>query len=909
MTRKKNIFSSIRGLFLLVMSMLILALSLPQLFAGSKLLDGIIFQLGTELLGEKLESLIQPIDRRYETLRRVGLEDSQSHLDEIKTDGLAKLAATRYKETGRVFVVNRDRTILLSEYFQNSSDPEFSAFFTQLASDGRHTLSYTVSDRNMLAVSRYYTPWQSYIGLCISYDELFAAKNLFLRISLLVLALALIIALAFMIAMQKFIISPIIKLSRFAEKISQGDYQQEIGGKSILELATLQHDIAMMVETLKQQMEDKTKQLEIIRKRKRELDQALTELQRSENRYRAIYNAPSDAIFIHNGETGEILDVNQTMLDLYGYTKEEALKLTAETASSNVVPFTPQEALQKMHAAIAIGPQLFEWHARKKDGSLFWVEVALKSARFYGNHVVIAVVRDISDRKKAERALAEEKERLTITLRSIGDGVITTDTEGRVVLINKAAENLTGWLQDEALGKPLGEIFDIINEKSGKKCENPAEKVLATGNIIELANHTVLIHRNGQRRHIADSGAPIRDQESRIIGVVLVFRDVTEKIHFAAEMLKAKKLESIGVLAGGIAHDFNNILAAILGNINLAKLQVKNTNTAHLLDQAEKASLRAKNLTQQLLTFARGGAPLRQPTSISEIIRESATFVLRGSNVSCAFDLADNLWLGDIDPGQISQVIQNMVINARQAMPEGGTVAIACRNRTTVPHSKNSAPTEFLEISISDSGIGIPGKYLDKIFDPYFSRKQEGTGLGLAICHSIVANHGGRIDVTSFPGKGTSFTILLPASKEVLPQEQAKKPNSPPVRNAKILIMDDEEIVRSVVISMLEHLGFEGVTAEDGEEAIRLYGEAAETGKPFDAVVMDLTIPGGMGGELAVKHILALDDKAKVVVSSGYSNDPIMAEYRNYGFCAAISKPFQIDELIDIFNKILNGAP
>lgn len=910
MTRTRTIFSSIRSLFLLAMSLLILALSLPQLFAGSKLLDGIIFQLGTELLGEKLESLIQPIERRHETLRRIGLEDSQSHLDEIKTDGLAQLAAIRYKESGTVFVIGQEREILLSNSFSMSSDPEFSIFFARLTKKNeRQILSYTVLGQKMLAVSRFYLPWQSYIGLCISYDELFAAKNLFLRISLIVLTMALIIGILLMIGMQKLIISPIITLSRFAENISHGDYRQQLKGKAILELATLQQDIATMVETLRRQMEEKTLQLEIIKKRESELDQALADLQISENRYRAIYNAPSDAIFIHDGKTGEILDVNQTMLDIYGYTKEEALQLTIGDVSSGIPPYTEQEANQKMRSAVMPEPQLFEWHARKKDGSLFWVEVAMKSTRFNDNQVVIAVARDISDRKQAERALAAEKERLSVTLGSIGDGVITTDTAGRVVMINKAAEDLTGWPQNEAAGKPLQDIFHIIHEKSGEKCENPADKVLATGNIIELANHTLLINRDGQRRHIADSGAPIRDQESRIIGVVLVFRDVTEKVHFAEEILKAKKLESIGVLAGGIAHDFNNILAAILGNLNLAKIQMADfPDTAQLLHQAEKASLRAKNLTQQLLTFAKGGAPVRQLTSIADIIRESASFVLRGSNVNCEFNLADDLWLGEIDPGQISQVIQNMVINARQAMPEGGTVTITCRNRAKAKGYEDPDFAGFLEISLSDSGIGIPENYLDKIFDPYFSLKHQGSGLGLAICHSIVRNHNGRIEVKSSPGKGTTFTILLPAAKgtpsQSVPEEKAILTSA---RKAKILLMDDEEIVRTVVIKMLDHLGFAGVPAKDGEEAIRLYQEAGKSGKPFDAVIMDLTIPGGMGGKQAVKHLLAMDGTAKVIVSSGYSNDPIMADFQAYGFCAAIGKPFQIDELVRVFNQLLGS--
>ncbi|MFZ5758479.1 MAG: PAS domain S-box protein [Thermodesulfobacteriota bacterium] len=909
MREKKTRFASLHSLFPLIMSCLILILSLPQLFAGSLLLDTIIFQLGSELLTEKLSSLIEPINRRYQTLYRIGLEDSQSHRDEIKDDALATLAATRYKKTGSIFVISKEGAILLSSSFTDSETPEFATFFSKLQA-GSENISYRANGQDMLAVARFFEPWQSHIGLSISHDELFAAKNLFLRISLIVLAAALLIAVGLMLTMQQFLIRPIIALSRFAEDVTRGDLHSWSGRKAFLELATLQQDIATMVATLQQQMQEKTAQLEIIKEREHQRDQALADLQFSENRYRAIYNAPSDAIFIHDGATGAILDVNQTMLELYGYGREEAIGLTMGQLSSGIPPCTASDAQQHLHAALSAGPQLFEWHARKKDGSLFWVEVSLKATAFSGNRLVIAVVRDISDRKEAQRALDEEKERLSVTLRSIGDGVITTDTAGRVVMMSKAAEELTGWSQHEAAAKPLEEIFTIINEKTGERCANPAQQVLTTGQVIELANHTVLIDRHDRRRHIADSGAPILDKANRIIGVVLVFRDVTEKLRFAEEMLKVKKLESIGVLAGGIAHDFNNILTAILGNVNLARLQAGDDSPlTPLLNETEKAALRARNLTRQLLTFAKGGTPVRRLTSITEIIRESATFVLRGSNVTCEFQMANDLWLGDIDADQISQVIQNMVINARQAMPDGGTILISCRNRPMENNAPSSA-SEFLEISISDSGIGIPAAFLDKIFDPYFTMKEQGTGLGLAICHSIVRNHGGSITVNSSPGRGTTFTLLLPASREKQKAPTAARSSSAtPTHRAKILVMDDEELVRAVLAGMLSHIGCTSAIANDGQEAIRLYRQALEEGSPFDAVIMDLTIPGGMGGKEAVSHLLALDQKAKVIVASGYSNDPIMADYRRYGFCAAIGKPFQLDELIRTFTQALNNAP
>lgn len=366
--------------------------------------------------------------------------------------------------------------------------------------------------------------------------------------------------------------------------------------------------------------------------------------------------------------------------------------------------------MKKVKSTVLQNHQTFDWLARKKDNTLFWVEVTLRYTEFSGQRYVIAVVRDINDRRQAEKALAEEKEQLAVTLRSIGDGVITTDISGNIVLLNKVAENLTGWSNKEAAGRPLDEVFHIINEHTRKVCENPATKVISSGQVIGLANHTIMIARDGEERSIADSGAPILDAKSNTIGVVLVFRDVTEKQRLEQEALKARKLESLGVLAGGIAHDFNNILAAILGNINLAiNYTDPHESTYALLSEAEKASLRAKDLTQQLLTFAKGGEPVLKTTSIAEIITDSSSFVLRGSNVRCDTWFAPDLLPVDIDPGQISQVIQNIIINAAHAMPQGGVIDIRCEN--VLNHHQNFPflhGDSYIVVTIKDHGGRYP---------------------------------------------------------------------------------------------------------------------------------------------------------------------------------------------------------
>ncbi len=382
--------------------------------------------------------------------------------------------------------------------------------------------------------------------------------------------------------------------------------------------------------------------------------------------------------------------------------------------------------------------------------------------------------------------------------------------------------------------------------------------------------------------------------------------EIAEKGRMQEELLKVKKLESVSVLAGGIAHDFNNILAAILGNINLALIYTEKDDKRHkLLSQAEKASLRAKDLTQQLLTFSKGGEPIKSIASISDIIRDSADFVLRGSKSRCDYHFAEGLWPVEIDSGQISQVVQNIIINALHAMPEGGIIDVTCENYDTAQGDALLNQTEsYVKITIKDSGIGIHPDQISKIFDPYFSTKHEGSGLGLAISHSVITKHGGHIMVDSVLGEGSTFAIYLPALKgREIGELQEEKPLQ--LRDSgKVLVMDDEEMIRSIAHEMLTHLGFHVVLAKDGAESIDFYKKEMETDTPFDFVIMDLTVPGGMGGKEAIKKILQIEPKAKVIVSSGYSNDPIIANFMDYGFSGAIVKPFQLKNLQEVIHDI-----
>jgi len=578
-------------------------------------------------------------------------------------------------------------------------------------------------------------------------------------------------------------------------------------------------------------------------------------------------------------------------------------------------------------------------------------------------NLLVRAMRYAIERKRAEGTLAAEKERLAVTLRSIGDGVITTDAEGRITLVNKVAEALTGWLEEEAIGKSVDEILHLINEETQERCKSPVEEVLEAGRIV---NSAVLIARDGTRRIVVNSGDSIRDEDGRIIGTVLVLRDITEKRKIEEELMKIEKLESVGTLAGGIAHDFNNLLTAVLGNISLARMYDSQDKASERLSEAEKALLRARDLTQQLLTFSRGGAPIRKTASIADILRDSATFALSGSSVRCEFFIPDDIWSVEVDEGQIGQVVNNLIINADQAMPGGGVIKVRAENvnleqdhalqalekleqrdqafekslskrdqafekSLSKRDQGGSVPLQALEnsrvsgdqsekegadapgkegryvkVSIEDQGVGIPQEHLHRIFDPYFTTKQKGSGLGLATSYSIIKNHGGYINVESKLGVGTTFYFYLPASFRQIPakKEEAEKPIA---GRGRILLMDDEEIIRDLGCQMLSHLGYEATAVVDGAEAVELYKKAKESGRPFDAVIMDLTIPGGMGGRIAIQKLIEIDPEVKAIVSSGYSNDPVMSDFRKYGFSGVIAKPYKIKDLSEALHGMLTA--
>ena len=630
------------------------------------------------------------------------------------------------------------------------------------------------------------------------------------------------------------------------------------------------------------------------------------ELKESEERLSVIFEA-SQAGIVLVAPDGSIGFANRRMAEMLGVGIDELLG----TRYLSWLHPSDQEDGETQAARLGSGDinsVTVERHYLRRDGGEFW---GYLSARRLENgdgslRALVGCILDVTELKSSQCALEREKERLAVTLRSIGDGVITVDTDGKVVLLNRVAENLCGYRQKEAYGLPLDQVFLVVDERTGIPRENSIARVLSSGEVVEQSGHGVLVSRDGRERSIVAKTAPILERDRQIPGAVLVFSDITERREIEEELFKARKLESLGILAGGIAHDFNNLLTGIMGNVSLSRANIPDGHQAALfLDRAQKGLEQSKELTQQLLTFSKGGAPVKKLTSINQVLMDSASFALRGSNVRCDFDIDPDLWCAEVDTGQMSQVISNLVINADQAMPEGGSIIIRAENVLPLDEADHG---RRIRITFKDTGIGIGEEDLHRIYDPYFSTKATGNGLGLATVYAIVKNHGGEIQVFSRLNHGSTFAITLPAQEGGAPQQpqnMARAEQEPGAGGGKILLMDDEEAIREMAAAALSMFGYQAVVSCDGEEMLQLYREAKESGAGFDAVIMDLTVPGGMGGKEAVKKLLELDPQALAIASSGYSEDPVMANYAEYGFAGIVSKPYSLQALDATLQEII----
>lgn len=652
--------------------------------------------------------------------------------------------------------------------------------------------------------------------------------------------------------------------------------------------------------------------------------------------FRAVVRQSSDGILLADAETGSIMSANAAAKAMAGLGREESCSLSLRDIFGESAPI-PGENGREGDAGEPEGVR--ELVLRSDGGSPLHAEVSSSTIALGDRKVLCITIRDVTERKRSEeillrmnselesrvnertRELSEANERLQrdiderkriearlrkeesirgMVFEAIPDMIAVIDRELRILHSNWGAGY--DYVPEELRhSHPL--CYEAFYPFQGRPCEPcHAHDVFATGRPVFREKH------NPRIGSIEIRAYPIFDETGEVSLVVEHIRDITERKKLEEEILKSQKLESLGVLAGGIAHDFNNLLTGILGNISLAgMLAGENARVAERLDSAEKAIMRAGDLTRQLLTFSRGGSPIKKNVSIEQIVMDSVSFALRGSNVRCEFSIPPDIRAVTADPGQMSQVINNLIINADQAMPEGGVISVGAENVEVGPAELPTLPAgSYVRLSVRDTGCGIPASILDRIFDPYFTTKQKGSGLGLATVYSIIRKHGGLVTVDSTPGGGTTFAAYLPASDRAPVDAET---GALPARSGtgRILVMDDEEILREVACEILAQLGYSAESCGDGEEAIRLYLQAMETDS-FDAVLMDLTIPGGMGGKETMRKLLELDSEVKGIVTSGYSNDPILSHYREYGFRGVILKPYDVDELGRVLEEVLRPA-
>nr|MBC8362587.1 PAS domain S-box protein [Candidatus Desulfatibia profunda] len=614
----------------------------------------------------------------------------------------------------------------------------------------------------------------------------------------------------------------------------------------------------------------------------------------------------SDAAF-WMGSDAHFIYVNKAACLSLGYSQDELLKMTVHDIDPNL----PKEAWPDHWSEIKRqGSFVLESHHRTKDGRIFPVEISVNYMKFGGKEYNCAFVRDISKRKNIEAAIRLSKREWVSTFDAMSDWVSLVDLKCRILRSNRAGEKFVKLSIEEMIGRACCEL---VLGTQGPIPECPTPKMLQTNQ-----RETIDLYAPNMNRWLRISVDPVMDEDKNPVKAVYIVRDVTEFKKMEEERLKAMKLESIGILAGGIAHDFNNLLSVIVGNISLAEDDIKSeVGISENLKAAQTACLRAQELTKQLITFSKGGLPIKKIGPIGDLIRKTTKAILSGSKVTCDVIMPPDLWLIAFDEDQIRFVIRNLIVNALESMPDGGSILLKAENVSigaeTIVQGLVLSPGKYVTISIRDQGIGIPAEHLALIFDPYFSTKEmgpeKGMGLGLATAYSIINKHNGQILVESEVGVGTTFTIYLPAYEKDVEKRTPEKtihPEKVAARTGRILLMDDEKMIRDLAKNMLERFGFDTDVAKDGANAIKLYKKAMDSGKPYDAVILDLTVKEGLGGKDAVKSLLKIDPQVKAIVSSGYSNDPVITDFKEYGFIGALAKPYSMEDLHDVLNKVTN---
>ena len=633
--------------------------------------------------------------------------------------------------------------------------------------------------------------------------------------------------------------------------------------------------------------------------------QAEEALQQSERSYREIFNAASDAIFIHDADTGAILDVNDSMLQLFGFSREEVSRLKPEESSLGTSPYSGAEAAQWMTKAVTEGPQVFEWHARKKSGELFWVEVALKDANLSGKRRLLAVVRDITQRKQAEESHA----RLATAVEQAAEAIVITDPQGIILYANPAFAKTTGYTVAEAIGLNPNVL------KSGKHDAEFYRRLWATIQRGETwRGHFINQRKDGTLFDEDATISPVRDAGGNIVNYVAVKRDVTREMRLEARINQAQKMESIGQLAGGIAHDFNNILACIMGYLDLAKLAAaKNPDLQDYLEHIAKATDRAVDLVRQILTFSRQNKPERKPIKLNHVVLE-ALKLLRASlpaNIRIITELTETPTVL-ADASAIHQVIMNLGTNAWHAMRDKpGTLKVEMGvldvDENVVNKNPDLHPGRYVQLSVSDTGCGMDHATLEHIFEPFFTTKAqgEGTGLGLSVVHGIMKTHDGGISVYSELGVGTAFHLYFPVFTTEPVAAAIETKLIPRGHGERILLVDDEEALTQMGKQILDQLGYTVTTTNSVMAAVAIV--RAQT-KPFDLVITDLAMPIMDGIKLG-GQLLKIQPDLPIILTTGFSGLITAEKLRALGFRELLNKPSTIRTLGETVHRVLHHPP
>lgn len=553
------------------------------------------------------------------------------------------------------------------------------------------------------------------------------------------------------------------------------------------------------------------------------------------------------------------------------------------TMMANIAALTVDSPMQSHEYRVIAPNGEISWHR--------WTNHALFDSE--GNTVGYqSIGEDITAQKRAEEELAN-------IFNLSPDMICVVAPDGRILKINPSWTKVLGYTTEEIMATGL---IGLIHPDDISTTEEEVRKQMDGKRTINFINR----YRCKDGTYRIFEWQATAEKEGLIYATA---RDITERKGMEDELIKIAKLESIGILAGGIAHDLNNFLTGIVGNISLARLESDPVEIDKMLENAEKEAMRVRDLTQQLLTFSQGGMPVIKPKDIGELLIQTVNFTLSGSNLSCDFAIPDYSVAADIDEGQISQVINNLIINAEQAMPGGGTITVSAEKiELDKEHGMPLDKGSYVKISIEDKGVGIPEEDHQRVFDPFFSTKPKGSGLGLATSYSIIHKHNGHIYMHSEVGAGTRFDIYLPASKEELLNGKDNVAAALIKGEGSILLMDDEKVLRDLAVDLLSKVGYEVVTCKDGAEAIEKYHHAMASGTPFNAVILDLTIPGGMGGSETIKGLNRIDPDVIAIVASGYSNNSVIADFRDYGFKGVITKPYQLRELSEVMNRVLSES-